>query len=54
MGRIRPTAPERVKMECKSDHFRHILPSYFCKGKNAAQAAKKLRGVFAQEAFKDR
>ena len=27
---------------------------YFCKGKNAAQAAKKLRDVYSEEALKDR
>ena len=27
---------------------------YFCKGKNAAQAAKKLRDVYGEEALKDR
>ena len=27
-------------MECKNEHFRHILLFYFRKGKNTAQAAK--------------
>ena len=30
-------------MECKNEHFRHILLFYIRKGKNPAQAAKKLR-----------
>ena len=33
-------------MECKNEHFRHILLFYFRKGKNVAQAAKKLRNVY--------
>ena len=41
-------------MECKNEHFRHILLFYFRKGKNAAQAAKKLRDVYGEEALKDR
>ena len=41
-------------MKCKNEHFRHILLFYFCKGKNAAQAAKKLRDVYGDEALKDR
>ena len=41
-------------MECKKDeHFRHILLFYFRKGKNAAQASKKLRDVYGGEALKD-
>ena len=36
-------------MECKNEHFRHILVSYFRKGKNAAQATKKLRDVYGDE-----
>ena len=36
-------------MECKNEHFRHILLFYFRKGKNAAQAAKKLRDVYGEE-----
>ena len=39
-------------MECKNEHFCHILFFYFCKGK--AQAAKKLRDVYVEEALKDR
>lgn len=41
-------------MECKNEHFRHILLYYFRKGKNAAQAAKKLRDVYGEEALKER
>ena len=41
-------------MECKNEHFRHILLFYFRKGKNAAQVAKKLRDVYDEEALKDR
>ncbi|KAL4711420.1 hypothetical protein ACJJTC_016174 [Scirpophaga incertulas] len=41
-------------MECKTEHFRHILLFYFRKGKNAAQAAKKLRDVYGEEALKER
>ena len=40
-------------MECKNEHFRHILLLYFRTGKNAAQAAKKLRDVYGEEALKD-
>ena len=41
-------------MECKNEHFRHILLFYFRKGKNAAQAATKLRYVYGKEALRDR
>ena len=41
-------------MECKNEHFRHILLFYFHKRKNAPQAAKKLRIVYGEEALKDR
>ncbi|KAL6417025.1 hypothetical protein ACFW04_014734 [Cataglyphis niger] len=41
-------------MECKNEHFRHILLYYFRKGKNAVQAAKKLRDVYGNEALKER
>ena len=41
-------------MECKNEHFRHNLFFYFCKGKNAGRAAKKLRDVYGEEAVKDR
>ena len=41
-------------MECKNEHFRHILLFYFRKGKNTAQAAKQLRDVYGDEALKDR
>ena len=40
-------------MKCKNEHFRHILLFYFRKGKNATQAAKKLRDVFGEEALKE-
>ena len=40
-------------MECKNEHFRHILLFYIRKGKNAVQAAKKLRDVYGEEALKD-
>ena len=41
-------------MECKHEHFRHILLFYFREGKNAGQAAKKLRDVHGEETLKDR
>ena len=41
------------KMECKNKHFRHILLLCFRKRKNAAQAAKKWRVVYGEEALKD-
>ena len=41
-------------MECRNEHFRHILLFYFRKRKNAAQAAKKLRDAYGEEALKDR
>ena len=41
-------------MECKNKHFRHIFLFYFRKRKNAAQAAKKLRDVYGEEALKVR
>ena len=41
-------------MESKNEHFPHVLLSYFRKGKNAAQATKKLHDVYGQEALKDR
>ena len=41
-------------MECKNEHFRHILLFYFRKGKSTAQAAKKLRDVYGEESLKDR
>ena len=41
-------------MECKNEYFRHILLFYFRNGKNAAQAAKKLRNVYSEEALNDR
>ena len=42
------------KIECKNKHFRHIFLFYSRKGKNAVQAAKKLRDVYAEEDVKDR
>ena len=36
-------------MEYKNEHFRHILFFYFRKGKNAAQAAKKIRDVYGDQ-----
>ena len=39
-------------MECKNERFRHILLFYFRKGKNTAQAAKKLRDGYREEASK--
>ena len=41
-------------MECKNEHFRRILLFYFHKGKNAAQAAKKLHDVYGEKALKDK
>ena len=38
------------KVDCKNEHFRHILIFYFRTGKNAAQ----LRDVYGEEALKDR
>ncbi|EFN64998.1 Histone-lysine N-methyltransferase SETMAR, partial [Camponotus floridanus] len=38
----------------KNEHFRNILLFYFRKGKNAAQAAKKLRDVYGEETLKER
>ena len=35
-------------MEIPEDHFRHILLFYFRKGKNAAQAHRKLCGVYGE------
>ena len=41
-------------MECKNEHFHHILLLYFRNGKDAAQATKKLRDVYGEETLKDR
>ena len=41
-------------MECKNEHFRYSLLFCFCKGKNATEAAKKLRNVYGKEVLKDR
>ncbi|XP_076753327.1 histone-lysine N-methyltransferase SETMAR-like [Xylocopa sonorina] len=43
-----------INMECKNEHFRHILLYYFRKGKNAMQAAKTLCDVYVDEALKER
>ena len=40
-------------MECKNEHFRHILLFYLRKEKNAVQAAKKIRDVYGEEALKN-
>ena len=39
-------------MECKNEHFHHILLFYFRIGKNTAQAAKKLRDVYGEEVLR--
>ena len=41
-------------MECKNEQFHHILLLYFRNGKNAAQAAKKLRDVYGEKTLKDK
>ena len=41
-------------MECKNEHFHHILLFCLCKGKNAAQVAKKLLDVYGEEDLKDK
>ena len=41
-------------MEGKNEHFRHILIFYFRKGKNTAQAGKKLCEAYRDESLKDR
>ena len=41
-------------MESRNRHFHHIFLFYFRKGKNAVQAAKKLRDVYGEKALKDR
>ena len=41
-------------MECKNENFHHIFLFHFRKGKNAAQAAKKLHDVYGGEALKDK
>ena len=41
-------------MEYKNHHFRHILLFYSHKGKNSAQAAKKLSNAYGEGALKDR
>ena len=38
------------KIECKNEHFRHILLFYFRKG----ETDKKLRDVYGEEALIDR
>ena len=41
-------------MECKNEHFCHILIFYFRTGKNAPQATKKLRGAYGEQVLEDR
>ena len=41
-------------MEIPEGHFRHILIFYFRKGKNAAQAHRKLCGVYGDECLSER
>ena len=41
-------------MEIPEGHFRHILLFYFRKGKNAAQAHRKLCGVYGDEYLSER
>ena len=41
-------------MEIPEGHFRHILLFYFRKGKNAAQAHRKLCGVYGDECLRER
>ena len=41
-------------MEIREDHFRHILLFYFRKGKNAAQAHRKSRGVDVDKCLRER
>jgi len=41
-------------MEKQNEHFRHILLFYFCKGKSASKAHKKLCAVYGDEALKER
>ena len=41
-------------MEIREGHFRHILLFYFRKGKNAAQAPRKLCGVYSDECLSER
>ena len=41
-------------MEIPEGHFRHILLFYFRKGKNAAQAHRKLCGVYDDECLTER
>ena len=41
-------------MEIPESHFRHILLFYFRKRKNAAQADRKLCGVYGDECLSER
>ena len=41
-------------MEIPAGHFRHILLFYFRKGKNAAQAHRKLCVVYGNECLSER
>ena len=40
-------------MENQKEHYRPILLFYFCKGKKASQARKKLRTVYGDEVLKE-
>ena len=41
-------------MECKNEHFRHVLLFCFRKGMKASEAHKELRAVYGDEALKER
>ncbi|KZC08453.1 Histone-lysine N-methyltransferase SETMAR [Dufourea novaeangliae] len=41
-------------MECKNEHFRHILLFYFRKGKKAAEAHKEICEVYGVDCITDR
>ena len=43
-----------MKIEIPEGHFRHILLFYFRKGKNAAQAHRKLHSVYGDERLSER
>ena len=43
-----------LKMEDQSEYFRHILLSYFKKGKRAAKAHRKICAVYETEAVTKR
>ena len=42
-----------LKMEEKKQHFRHIMLSYFKKGKNATETQKKVCAVYGEGAVTD-